>query len=178
MTADGRYGPYGYGEDQPSYSRSKVDWDQVDWGHLQDQCVERNMHRFPMPNMPTNKFAEDVRFTWFNKTTIPPAPMWDEFEETRRTALVLRSYEGVDYKPENMWFVRSLISEAVLRTGGEYSVVMLVNVQDKGRNIFESQEAYDEAFRALNIPPELRSITLLWDDGFLESWYSAINEHR
>ena len=179
MTVDGRYGPYGYGEEQLSYSRTRVNWDTVDWGKLQDECFELNAHRFP-ENAPRNahQIAQSPRFSFLDKTTIPPAPTWDEFRDTRRTALVVRSFEGFEYTPDVMWFMRSLITEAALRTGGEYAVVLLLNVQDEGRNIFKSQEDYDDAFEDMNIPPELRSISILWDDHLLQSWYEKVPEHR
>ena len=177
MTPDGRYGPYGFGEDDPSYKRTKVDWNAIDWAELQDQCAQRNAARFPQAPI-TSAFAKNRRFSWRNTTRIEAAPSWNHFKDTRRTVLVLRTYEDFDYKPEDLWFIRSLITEAALGSGGEYSVVLLVNVQNKERNIFASSEEYEEAFNAIKLPPELHSIAILWDDGLLESWYDAIREHR
>lgn len=177
MTAAGRYGAYGYGEDKPGYNRSRVNWDKVDWGDLQNACLDRNKHRFSA-NIPSVAVAHRPRFSWRNQTRLDPTPTWDAFPTSRRTAIVLRSYEGFGYKPEDMWNIRSLIAETALRTGGEYAVILLVNIQDSGRNIFASQENYDRAFEAANIPPELQSIAVLWDDHLLQSWYPRIEEHR
>jgi hypothetical protein len=177
MTADGRYGPYGFGEDRLSYSRSRVDWDAIDWGKLQDECYLRNAHRFPKP-LPSVRIGEDTRFSLRSRANIPLSPSWETFNNTRRTVLVLRSYEGFEYKPENMWSIRSIITEATLRTGGEYAVVMMVNVKNAGLDIFESQEKYEQAFEMLNIPPELRSITILWDERLVQSWYPELKDHR
>ncbi|KAH7309577.1 hypothetical protein B0I35DRAFT_453285 [Stachybotrys elegans] len=176
MTADGRYGPYGFGEDRLSYSRSRVDWDAIDWGKLQDECYLQNAHRFPKP-LPSVRIGEDKRFSLRSRTNIPLSPSWETFNNTRRTVLVLRSYEGFEYKPENMWSIRSIITEATLRTGGEYAVVMMVNVKNKGLDIFESAEKYEQAFEMLNIPPELRSITILWDERLVQSWYPELKDH-
>ncbi|ODA81085.1 hypothetical protein RJ55_04048 [Drechmeria coniospora] len=177
MTADDRYGPYGFGEDKPTYGRSVVAWDEVDWADLQDRCSARNDFRFPTVP-PSVRLRADARFAWRNRTTIKPTPSWDEFKSTRRTALVMRTWSNFDYKPENLWNIRSLIVEAALRTGGEYAVVLLVHVQDRDRNIFQSRASYDAAFEAAAIPPELQSIALLWDDHLLESWYESVSEHR
>ena len=177
MTADGRYGPYGFGEDKESYNRSKVDWDQVDWGSLQDNCVEENAARFPHYPPPVRNL-DNARFTWKNHTTLPATPTWDAFNTTRRTALVVRGYSAFKYSPEDMWNIRSLITETSLQTGGEYAVFLLVHIQDKERNIFSSKENYDAAFKDAQIPPELQSIAILWDDNLLESWYEAVDEHR
>lgn len=176
MSADGRYGPYGYGEDREGYSRSKVDWNIVDWGQLQDECVDRNVDRFP-GRLPSIQLAHDRRFRLFANSRIDPTPTWDDFSATRRTAIVLRSYEGFQYTKENMWMIRSLITEASLRTGGEYGVILLVDIHDADLNIFESQENYDRGLERAAIPEELRSITILWDVKMLESWYPAVTEH-
>lgn len=178
MTADGRYGPYGFGQHSPNYSRSRVDWDRLDWGVLQDDCLRRNDARFP-PSPPTTRLASAPRFTLKNKTSLPrPTMAWHDFNATRRTALVLRAYANYDYKPEDLWNIRALVVEAALRTGGEYAVFLLVHVRDRDRNVFESLASYDAAFEAAAIPPELRSIAILWDDHLLESWYEAVDEHR
>lgn len=176
MSADGRYGPYGYGEDRPDYSRQRVSWDTVDWGQLQDECVDRNADRFP-GRPPSIQLAHDRRFRLFHNSRIEPTPTWDEFGATRRTAIVLRSYEGFQYTKENMWMIRSLITETSLKTGGEYGVILLVDIHDKDLNIFQSQENYDKGMERANIPEELRSITILWDVKMLESWYPAVTEH-
>ena len=176
MSADGRYGPYGYGEDRPDYSRQRVNWDLVDWGQLQDECVDRNVDRFP-GRAPSIQLAHDRRFRLFSQSRIMPTPTWDDFGSTRRTAIVLRSYEGFQYTKENMWMIRSLITETSLRTGGEYGVILLVDIHDKDLNIFKSQENYDKGMERANIPEELKSITILWDVNMLESWYPAVEEH-
>ncbi|PNY26324.1 Uncharacterized protein TCAP_03751 [Tolypocladium capitatum] len=177
MTADGRYGPYGFGEENDTYNRSRVDWDEVDWGKLQDDCLSRNAERFPT-RAPSMQVGGQTRFSWLNQTTMRPTPTWDAFNGTRRTAVVIRSYSKFPYKPEDMWHMRSLIAETALHSGGEYTVFLLVHVQDRESNIFESQANYDAAVKAANIPAELRSMAVLWDDHLLESWYAAVDEHR
>ncbi|CAH0019110.1 unnamed protein product [Clonostachys rhizophaga] len=179
MTADGRYGPYGYGQDSPTYNRSVVDWNSVDWGNLQQKCLERNAHRFPnTTSIRTTSLAQDVRFELFEQRKIPATPSWHKFEPTRRTAIVLRAYQGFEYTEENMWNIRSIITEAALQSGGEYEVILLVNIFDRQLNITGSRENYEKALEGAGIPNELRSIALLWDDQLLESWYSAVDEHR
>jgi hypothetical protein len=176
LSAAGRYGPYGFGEDGPAYNRSRVNWDKVDWGKLQDECFERNSHRFPFP-APSVRIADDVRFTSRQRTKIHPTPSWDKFDNTRRTALVLRSYEGYNYTAQDLWNIRSIITEAALNSGGEYAVVLLINIRKRHYNIYEAPDKYNQALKQLNLPPELKSIALLWDDSLLESWYPLVKEH-
>ena len=177
MTADGRYGPYGFGEEKTSYRREKVDWNGVDWGKLQDDCLARNQHRFPS-TLPSTRVGDGVRFSLFNRTTLSPAPQWNEFNNTRRTALIIRTYGGYEYKTEDLWSIRALITEAALNTGGEYVVVLLVNIHEREMDIFDSPENYQRAMTRAKIPPELQSIAVLWDDNLLEGWYKAVQEHR
>lgn len=175
MTVDGRYGPYGYGEEDGAYGRAKVDWDKVNWGGLQNKCFEQNKQRFPMA---ATGFTNEPRFRPTDAAVPPAVPTWDQFNTTRRTAIVVRAYNGFRYKPEDMFNLRSLMVETSLRTGGEYAVVLLVNIRGKDSNIFASKESYDKAFEAANIPEEFQSIALLWDEAFLKSWYPKVGEHR
>jgi hypothetical protein len=176
MTADGRYGPYGYGEDNTTtYNRTKVEWEDVDWARLQNECLDRNAHRFPAA---PSRLTNEQRFRLFNDSTVPALRTWDEFNTTRRTAIVVRAYDGYTYTPEDLYNLRSLIVEAGLRTGGEYTVVMLVNIRDQDSNIFASETNYREALEKAKIPREFHSIVLLWDEQLLRSWYPKVEEYR
>lgn len=175
MTVDGRYGPYGFGEEEEDYRRRRVDWDKVDWGKLQNDCFKRNAHRFPKP---AEKFDHTSRFQLRNRTKLRTVGHWNDFRPTRRTALIIRAFDGYEYKAEDLIHIRSLIVEAALRTGGEYAVVLLVNIKDSDRNIFESKAHYQQALDDAKVPPELQPIAVLWDDNLLESWYPAVSEHR
>lgn len=178
MTAEGRYAAYGYGEDQESYNRSKVDWDKVDWGKLQNECFARNQARFPPAAKPFDNPLETIRFGFRNDTRIPEVRHWHEFKQTQRTALVIRGWKGYDYSPESMYYLRSLITEAALRSGGEYQVILLVDMRESEENIFASPEAYALGLERAGVPPELRSIAVLWDEQLLRSWYPDIGEYR
>lgn len=178
MTIDGRYGPYGYGEEDKSYNRSKVDWNKINWGKLQNECFERNRHRFPTSATPFDNTLQMVRLGYRNATRIPETRQWHEFKNTRRTAIIVRAWRGYDWKSEDMQNLRSLIVEASLRTGGEYQVILLVDMKDYQPYIFASDENYEKALSELGLPAEFREIAVLWDDRLLESWYPDIAEHR
>lgn len=177
-TAESRYGPYGFVNDgSVPASQPLIDWDTVDWGQLQQQCLKRNDHRFPTSSQNSNSHYK--RFTLFKDSKLQQkTPSWDAFNKTRRTAVVLRSYSSLKYKPQIMWYVRSIITEAALYSGGEYSVFLLVHVQSRWKGIFDSEAQYEAAFAAAGIPPELQSIAILWDDNLIESWYSKVGEHE
>ena len=178
MTAEGRYAPYGYGEEKATYNRSKVDWDQVDWGKLQNDCFARNERRFPPEAKKFDNPHETVRFAFRNDTHIPEVRQWHDFNQTRRTALVLRAWRGYKYGPEDMYYLRALITETALRSGGEYQVILLVDMRESEENIFASSERYKLGLKNAGIPPELQSIAVLWDEHLLKSWYPEVPEHR
>lgn len=180
MTAEGRYGPYGFGEDRPDYNRERVDWDKIDWGRLQNECFERNRHRFPAAAKPLQDTRTEVRFAYRNASQIPEVRHWHEFEPSRRTAVVVRAWRGYEYMPEDLHYLRSLVVETSLRTGGEYQVILLVDMKDYDGyepEIFASREAYEQGLRDAGVPPEFQSIAILWDNRLLESWYPLVGEH-
>ena len=177
MTASGRYGQYGFGQDDSPARRSKPSWNKVDWGNLQSNCLKINQGRFSS-NARVDEPVNRTRLSLVGEFRGERTPSWDAFPTTRRTAIVIRAWEGFEYPAESMWTIRSLIAEAGLGSGGEYTVILLVNVLDQAWDIHGSQERYDEAFRAMNIPPELQSIAVLWDNTLLENWYPEVGEHR
>lgn len=176
MTPDGRYGPYGFGELSKGYNRSRVEWDKIDWGALQDLCYERNINRFPVDANHT-KVSSGKRFSLKNNPG-SMANMPSLFKKSGRTAIVIRGFSSFDFKAEDFWHLRSLITETALYSGGDYSVFLLMHVQDREKNLFGSEEQYQEAFDSANIPPEFRSISVLWNDALLESWYDNIEDHQ
>lgn len=178
MTADGRYGPYGLGEDDAGAKRSRVDWDRIDWQQLQKQCFTRNANRFPKHAKMDNSMLRQSRFRYRNATTPNLTPQWHQFSPTRRTAIVVRTWRGYDYKAEDMHYLRSLVVEAALQTGGEYQVILLVDMKDYGVDMFASEPNYRLALEDAGVPPEFEDMTVLWDDRLLESWYPLIEEHR
>ncbi|KAL2258550.1 hypothetical protein VTK26DRAFT_8107 [Humicola hyalothermophila] len=183
MTAEQRYGPYGFGEDRDDYKRSRVKWDDVDWGQLQNDCFQRNRHRFPeyARALEDTRKTESVRFSFRNVTKIPEVRHWHEFEPTRRTAIVVRTWRGYKYLPEDLHYLRSLVAETSLRSGGEYQVILLVDMKDyEGyeNSIFSSEEAYQRGLQDAGVPPEFQSMAILWDERLLKSWYPLIEEHR
>jgi hypothetical protein len=181
MTAEQRYGPYGFGEDRSDYNRERVDWDKVDWGQLQNDCFQSNRDRFPEFARALDDTRNSVRFGFRNASRFPEVRHWHEFEPTRRTAIVLRVWRGYKYMPEDFHYMRSLIAETSLKTGGEYQVILLVDMKDyEGykNNIFSSKEAYEQGMKDAGVPPEFQSIAILWDNRLLQSWYPKVDEYR
>ncbi|KAG9864592.1 hypothetical protein KCU77_g2353, partial [Aureobasidium melanogenum] len=183
LTAAERYGPYGLGEEEDGYNRTRVDWAAINWAELQNSCSQSNHQRLP------NAYAFDharPRFayrqtSWTEKwlpaflatPNINPRPAADIFH---RSAIVVRVWSTYQYTPEDMWNLRSLVAETALASGGEYAVFLLVDVKDREAGIHTNTEAYDLVLRE-SVPPEFQDIAVLFDDSLLESWYPDVVEH-
>lgn len=158
-----------------------MDWNKVNWAKLQNDCFERNRHRFPDSATPFDDTRiTPPRFALRKASKIPPVRHWYEFQPTRRTAVVVRAWRGYEYLPEDLHNLRSLIVETALRTGGEYQVILLVDMKDYegyDNDIFASDEAYRNGMRDAGVPPEFQSMTLLWTNRLLDSWYPQVKEH-
>ncbi|KAK2804707.1 hypothetical protein FQN50_006547 [Emmonsiellopsis sp. PD_5] len=156
-----RYGAYGFGENETFVRNwakpSKVDWDNVRWGDLQNKCVDKNAARFydeeEAPNFPYNHSREHI----------PPE---------RRTALLLRTYIGKKYSENDIYVIRSLITELSLQSGGEYSVVLLLHVKDESIPI-DREDVYRETVEK-NVPKEFWDITVLWNVPMVATRYPLL----
>jgi len=177
-TVDGRYGPYGFGEKDTAYNRSRVDWNKLDWQQLQKQCFTKNARRFPKEARVDDSIPKQSRFRYRNASALNVTPQWHEFKPTRRTAIVVRTWRGYEYKDEDLHYLRSLVVEAALKTGGEYQVILLVHMKDYEIDIFASEPNYLQALEDSGVPREFESMAVLWDDRLLESWYPLVEEHR
>jgi hypothetical protein len=178
LTADSRYGPYGYGdEDAAGYSRSRVEWESVNWASLQDTCLARNEFRFRNPsNITTHPKLSMPGLMRRRRLAKMVRPVRDSRQTTGRTAIVIRSWDSYDYKKDDMINLRSLIVETSLSSGAEYAVFLLVHIKDKSKGIFSSDANYQAALND-TVPPELRGIAVLFDELLLESWYSKVGDH-
>jgi hypothetical protein len=162
----GRFGAYGLDKIQyghapdPSHPPS-IDWETVDWGQLQDTCLQENQDRFDMePRPQPGKFG-------FNGTSD------SEPAKHKRTAVLFRSYDGMKYSGDQLRTMRAVISELSLASGGEYQAFLLVHVKDSNIPIFDDPEAY-EIVRSQRVPKEFRNITVLWNEGLWSKLYPLL----
>ena len=176
-----RYGPYGLGQDEASEIKdwqepfSKPDWSNVGWGNLQDQCVLENKERWsskarmavdtsPVKDMP-KKAIEQVQ----EDTNAANKP-----QHHHRTALLIRTWEGYTYTENDLLAIRALITELSLLSGGEYQVFLFVNIKDNHANLFDERIRKD--LLQQTVPRELQDISILWNEGIMESWYPNVTD--
>ena len=167
-----RYAAYGYGEDDPSSDwirPSKVDWDSVNWGKLQQECVQVNAGRYNT----TAASDSSGLSSWFGRRSRPTNLINPEAAPEKRTAILIRSYTDKQYSENDKQVLRSMVQELSLQSGGEYEVFLLVHVKDDSIPI-DQEEAYEQVLRD-HIPPEFWNMTILWNVAMVSERYNKLD---
>lgn len=194
-----RYDPYGYdegdlegqGRKRKSNRASQVQWDKVDWGYLQGDCLLRNQYRYePLEFvnrtttfwMPREEDIEDVDSSIVLPDDSPPESMsyrlWKSSRKYRqRTAIVLRTGESNEWTVDTMQYIRSMIMELSLHSGAEYEVIIMVEIQDDSAHIFDSDASYQQVLKKA-VPDEFKEIAILFNRQLLDKWYPKAGQHE
>lgn len=159
-----------------------VDYRKVDWAVAQSRCLASNSHRFKdLPESRISRFyALPVGLPKQNSSTLP-AP---EEQETQpkagsdrlpRNAVVIRTWFDFRYTAEDILYMRALISELSLLSGGEYTVHFLVHVKDVNLPIWSDDETYERVLRDA-LPGEFRDMGTLWSEKQMALMYPTLEE--
>lgn len=173
-----RYAPYGI-DNQILGRKKHVNWDEVQWGVLQEDCVAKNSKRFA----PDSRGPAEL---WPSKTMPQYVDSLDNIPQQgglssqgrqyrSRTAILIRTWEGYDYKENDIQAIRALVTEASLLSGGEYQVFLFVNIKQRDANIYDDEKVYEDLLRR-NVPKELRDIAILWSEQVCEDWYPHVGD--
>jgi Protein of unknown function (DUF3405) len=164
----------------------QVDYRKVQWADLQSRCYHKNQHRFtPAPAYIEEKWRDMGPMTWGNAT--PPsteAKHGKSGTHLPRTAVVIRIWHEFAWTQEAILYMRSLISELSLLSGGEYHVHFLVHVKNDTHPIWASEEVYEQTLRDA-LPAEFHGMGTLWSerqmllvyDGLQESFFRGLPVH-
>ncbi|KAA8647195.1 DUF3405 domain-containing protein [Aspergillus tanneri] len=185
-----RYSIYGYSENETEsafgfHKPSKVAWDMLNWGQLQSECFARNSGRYK------------VKRTNINDTLVPPSQHSGKSESgtlgakkrftsssssllfsrhASRSAVIFRVWHSLEWTPNIIHYVRSIIMELSLHSGAEYEVFILVDVKD---NIPINVSGADvQHLKDMCIPAEFHNMTIFFNDEVLKAWYPNVGEHR
>ena len=167
----GRFGAYGLGPDSSGIAAGQspppsINWDNVDWGRLQSECVKENQDRFDMNPRPR---PGDVGYN----NTVLPAGLTSS--KAKRSAVLFRSYDGMKYNPDLLRTMRAVITELSLSSGGEFEAFLLVQIKDTSLPIFENEEIYQNVKRQ-RVPKEFWNITVLWSEALWPKLYPLVPE--
>ncbi|EPS33487.1 hypothetical protein PDE_08449 [Penicillium oxalicum 114-2] len=178
-----RFGAYGYGADNddeiPGFQRPEpVQWDNVDWNALQNQCFERNADRYKPHGTASPAARGPLAFE-----STPSSHPADNAESAdtgmkqyhARSAVLIRSWHSMLWTPNHREYLRAMIMELSLHSGGEYEVFLLVHVKDDALPLFSDPQTVHDLRET--IPPEFRNMALFFNTKLLEAWYPKIEEH-
>ncbi|KAJ5192043.1 uncharacterized protein N7498_011028 [Penicillium cinerascens] len=93
-----------------------------------------------------------------------------------RTAVIMRTWLSKRYTDDDLHFIRAIIMELALHSGGEYEVVLLVDCKDTELPNSMDTVAMDK-FKAKHLPQELGELAVFFNTKILETWYPKIKVH-
>ncbi|KID72221.1 Major facilitator superfamily transporter, partial [Metarhizium brunneum ARSEF 3297] len=169
----GRFGPYGlgYGKEEGGLgvgqdtedshneliwaTSGKINYTHVDWGEAQDQCSDANKHRLLAPVSQSGE--------------LPKSP-GDRKGKKPRQAVVVRCYTDFQWTDLAVVNFRALITELSLKSGGEYTVHILLHVLDNDEPIWADDGVVQRILDS-HIPAEFQSLATLWSEAQMELFY-------
>jgi hypothetical protein len=185
-------------EDKDKKPANRVVWDTVDWRNLQERCVERNANRYsPVQVQPQqNSSSSPVPENAAPSPSPSPSPIFYGTGDVRRaraidgqaeaveegpqgmpesnpqvksrTAVLLRSTSDKNYTDNDLQNIRSLVTELSLRSGGEYTVYLLVDARNTDEPIWS--DTREEALR-VNVPKEFQGMAIVWNHAMMDRFY-------
>ena len=191
----GRLGPYGLG-----YSRKfggsgsgmegdkegsekiwgdqlEIDYRTVHWADAQNACMEANKDRFKPVRKEQNEFFK-IMGTGGPKKEKDDEKISDKTKSGKefapRTAVLIRTWTGYQYDPEDIFYLRALVNELSLQSGSEYVVHFLVNVKDDNMQIWSDEDTYQRVLDE-SLPEEFRGMGTLWSERQMGLIYGGID---
>ena len=193
----GRLGPYGIGyslhrggtgaslngdregADEVWREVEEVDYKKVNWAEAQSQCVKANAARFKnLPRSRVEKFRAMPIGSVASRSEEPDNKSKQTDQESGklpRTAVVIRTWWDFEYTPEAVVYIRTLISELSIHSGGEYVVYFLIHVKDDNLPIWSDDETYERVLRD-SLPVEFRGMGVLWTERQMGLMYGGLEE--
>ncbi|KAF1940214.1 hypothetical protein EJ02DRAFT_456267 [Clathrospora elynae] len=164
---------------------TEVDYREVNWADAAGRCLEKNRERFqeqPKPQgnqfqtMATQKRANDdaASKTSFNGTVrVQPKAAYNKL--LPRTAVLLRTWWDYEYDDEDIMYLRSLISELSIASGGEYQVHFLIHVKDDNKQIWADENVYQDVLKNA-LPAEFAGMGTLWSERQMGLVYGGLED--
>ncbi|KAL6718113.1 hypothetical protein ACLMJK_004200 [Lecanora helva] len=165
----------------------EVDYSQVRWAEAQQACIFKNRLRFTTAGDDTSdrvgvsqdhlrektysaseKLANRRRSNLTTSESASKKPL-------PRTAIVIRTWSDHQYSVEDVLYLRSMIAELSLLSGGEYSIHFLVHVKDDNLPIWAEQKIYDRILENA-LPKEFHGMGVLWSERQMGLVYGGLEE--
>lgn len=166
------------GIEQVWKNNAEVDYREVNWAEVMDRCVEKNKARFTThKSMPENSFQkmaigkrDGIEPKVINSTTQGNAA---PRKLIHRTAVLVRTWHDYRYDDEDIMYLRALISELSVASGGEYQVHFLIHVKDDNKQIWADEQVYAEVLKDA-LPAEFAGMGTLWSERQMGLIYGGI----
>ncbi|KAL2387886.1 hypothetical protein, variant [Blastomyces gilchristii SLH14081] len=166
-----------------------VDFRTVKWSEAQERCIAANSHRFPKLGPPrVDRFgAMKVGTLHARAETVGSTPLGENKDSAStvaaandtltlpRSAMLIRTWSDYQYNEESIMYLRSLISELSLMSGGEYIVHFLIHVKDDNLQIWSDDDTYDRVLKNA-LPAEFRGMGTLWSERQMGLLYGGLQE--
>ncbi|KAF4551736.1 Hypothetical protein D9617_12g036250 [Elsinoe fawcettii] len=180
----------------------EIDYRKVDWADAQARCAYKNRNRFKplgagrnhfFTTMPQGSPAKEL----LAKKKAPEAPprriddrglddgrteqrdagsaTSDNSQRLPRTAVLIRTWFDYQYDEEDIVYLRALINELSLQSGGEYTVHFLIHVKDNDLQVWADDETYQHVVDNA-LPSEFRGMGTLWSERQMGLIYGGIAE--
>ncbi|KAF1849714.1 uncharacterized protein K460DRAFT_360565 [Cucurbitaria berberidis CBS 394.84] len=179
------------GIDKVWNANPEVDFRLVKWAEVLHRCLTKNKGRFqtqPKSNDPSfQTMAMQKRGTLPN--TPPPSngskiytneTLQAKSEPTYkklipRTAVLIRTWSDYQYDDEDIMYLRALVSELSIASGGEYHVHFLIHVKDDNKQIWADEKVYAEVLEKA-LPAEFAGMGTLWSERQMGLIYGGIED--
>lgn len=178
---------------------TQVNYSKVNWAEVQSECFLKNRKRFHASKTPHQNLFQDTHAPQ-EQHLLPAEQSVNVKRETKdglgstesnatspihgktdtkailpRTAVVLRTWWDMKYTQEIIVYIRSLIAELSLLSGGEYTVHFLIHVRDDNVPIWADEQIYDRILEN-SLPREFRDMGILWSERQMSLIYSGLQE--
>ena len=173
----------------------EVDYTHVQWAAAQDACAYANSVRFGdganttsaneiFLNMHAGDVQSDARShvvgrdisASSNQTkAVHGAPPTKAKTILPRTAIVIRTWWDRQYSMEDIIYLRSMIVELSLLSGGEYMIHFLVHVRDDNVPIWADRKIYNRVLEN-SLPKEFQGMGSLWSERQMSLIYGGLQE--
>lgn len=179
---------------------SEVDYSSVQWAQSQNACASKNQKRFrPVATTDRHLFLdmgsgqgesirdenkissrdEKVKVKAASDQKNSTLPLGETPKKDvillPRTAILLRTWWNREYSEEDIIYLRSLIIELSLLSGGEYTVHFLIHVRDDNVPIWAEKRIYDRVLQN-SLPKEFQGMGILWSERQMNLIYGGLQE--
>ena len=174
----------------------EVDFTGLKWVAAQDACAFKNRMRFGVVanassanalflEMQAGNTQNEIKSHVAKRRQTSPSsnqtkavhslPSTKAVTTLPRTAIVIRTWWDRQYSAEDIVYLRSMIVELSLLSGGEYTVHFLVHVRDDNVPIWADRRIYDRILEN-SLPEEFQGMGVLWSERQMSLIYGGLQE--